>query len=387
MKKKKILYWSPHLTHIGTINSVLNSVKALRTYSNTDNEIDIQVINLFGEWSNHKVLLGQINATLVNFFNPKINKFIPRNSFLKSRFSYLLFFFLSIFKLKNFLQLNKSSIMIIHLLTSLPILVVSFFDLDIKLVLRISGRVRKNFVRNVIWRIGKKKIKYVTCPSEETRNEIMKLNIFDENKVITLYDPVIEPKKINKLKRDKIENNNFLEKKYILGVGRLTNQKNFLELIESFEVISKKNPEYLLIILGEGEERNKLTNRIKSLKLENKVFLLGFEQNVYKYLYHANVFISSSKYEDPGASIIQAIYCNRFVISSNCKNGPSEILNSGKGGILYDPVNGSIEESFEKFLKINEVTKKKYIINAKKNILKYSLFRHYKALIKIINKV
>ena len=85
--------------------------------------------------------------------------------------------------------------MIIHLLTSLPILVVSFFDLDIKLVLRISGRVRKNFVRNVIWRIGKKKIKYVTCPSEETRNEIMKLNIFDENKVITLYDPVIEPKK------------------------------------------------------------------------------------------------------------------------------------------------------------------------------------------------
>ena len=69
-----------------------------------------------------------------------------------------------------------------------------------------------------------------------------------------------------------------LEKKYILAIGRLTNQKNFLELIKSFEIISKKNPEYLLIILGDGEERYKLTNQIKSLKLENKLFLLGFEE-------------------------------------------------------------------------------------------------------------
>jgi len=362
-------------------------VKALRTYSNTDDEIDIQVINLFGEWSNHKDLLKKINVTLVNFFNPKINKFIPRNSFLKSRFSYLFFFFLSIFKLKRFLQLNKSGILIIHLLTSLPILVVSIFNLDIKLVLRISGRLKKNFVRNIIWRIGKNKIKYITCPSEETRNDIIKLNIFNELKVVTLYDPVIEPKKINKLKREKIENKNFLDKKYILGIGRLTNQKNFSELIKSFKIISKKNSDYLLIILGEGEQRNELINQVKLLNLENKVYLLGFKQNVYKYLNHANVFISSSKYEDPGASIIQAIYCNKFVISSNCKNGPSEILNGGKGGILYDPMNENIEESFEKFLKLDDVAKKKYIINAKKNILKYSLFRHYKTLIKIINKI
>ena len=387
MKKKKILYWSPHLTHVGTINSVLNSVKALRVYSNPDNEFDIQVINLFGEWSNHKILLNRINTTLVNFFNPEINKFIPRNSFLKSRFSYLLFFLLSIFKLKKFLKLNESGILIIHLLTSLPILVVSIFDLDIKLVLRISGRLRKNFVRNIIWRIGKDKIKCVTCPSEETRNDILNLKIFDQNKVVTLYDPIIEPKKINKLKREKIENNKLLENNYILGIGRLTNQKNFSELIKSFKIISNENPEYLLVILGEGEQRNKLINQIKSLKLEDKVFLLGFKKNVYKYLNHATVFISSSKYEDPGASIIQAIHCNKFVISSNCKNGPSEILDGGNGGILYDLVDGSIEQSFKKFLNTDNVTRKRYIINAKKNILKYSLFRHYKTLIKIINKI
>ena len=82
--QKKILYWSPHLTNIGTINSVINSIKSLETFSK--NKFNISILNLFGEWSENEELKNY-NSNFINIFNPKIHKFIPKNSFLKSRIS------------------------------------------------------------------------------------------------------------------------------------------------------------------------------------------------------------------------------------------------------------------------------------------------------------
>ena len=96
---------------------------------------------------------------------------------------------------------------------------------------------------------------------------------------------------------------------------------------------------------------------------------------------------STSLYEDPGASIIQAVFCNKFVISSNCKNGPREILINGDGGILYDLKNDKIEDSFQKFLSLDPKEKKECILRAKKNINKYSIFRHFVSINKLINKI
>ena len=89
--QKKIIYWSPHLTHIGTINSVINSAKSLVKFSNK--KYKVCLLNLFGEWSNLDQKLNENKITLINIFNPKINKFLPKNSFLKSRFTYIVFLF------------------------------------------------------------------------------------------------------------------------------------------------------------------------------------------------------------------------------------------------------------------------------------------------------
>ena len=383
--QKKIIYWSPHLTHIGTINSVINSANSLVKFSNK--KYKVCLLNLFGEWSNLDQKLNENKITLINIFNPKINKFLPKNSFLKSRFTYIVFFIFSFFKLRKILKYSQDSILIIHLLTSLPLLVTKLFNLKIKIILRISGRVKLNPIRMLIWKLCKDKITCVTCPSNETKNEIIKLGIFNEDKITTLYDPILEPKKINLLKNKVIEDEKILNKKIILSIGRLTKQKNFVQLIKSFNEINKKNPEYFLIILGSGEEKNKLNQIIKSLKLEKKIFLLGFEKNVFKYIKHCEIFISSSKYEDPGASIIQAAYCNKFIISSNCKNGPSEILLNGEGGILYNLDNENIENCFEIYQKLGTIEKREKIFKAKKNIMKYSLLRHFNVLNKLIERL
>jgi len=385
LKKKKIIYWSPHLTNIGTINSILNSAKSIKLFSK--NKFDVEILELFGEWSNHKEFLSLFDIKVKNIFNPKIYNFIPKKSFLKSRLTYIFFFIFSFFKVKKILKQNEEQILIIHLLTSLPMLVVTIFNLDIKIILRISGKIKNNLIRNFIWKICKHKIDLITCPSMATRNEIINTRIFNKEKIVTLYDPILEPKKINNLKKQEIQEQEIKNKKMILSIGRLTDQKNFSQLIHSYFKIQQENPDYSLTILGEGEQYKNLSKLISSYKLENKVFLLGFKENVFKYIKKSEIFISSSKYEDPGASIIQAVFCNKFVISSNCKNGPTEILVNGKGGILYDLEKESIEESFKKYLKMDKITKDKYILEAKKNSIKYSIFRHYKSLNKLINSI
>ena len=384
MNNKKIIYWSPHLTHIGTINSILNSIKSLKKFSHYQN---VEILNIFGEWSQFEKKLQKYNVKLINFFNPKINKYLPRNSFLKSRFTYILFFILSFCKLKSFLKQNKNEILIVHLLTVLPIIIVTIFNLKINLILRISGKVKNNILRKIIWKFCSHKIRFITCPSIDAKKDIIKMGIFEEKKILVLYDPIIEPKKIDQLKKEKLLDTDIVNSKYILSIGRLTKQKNYIFLISFFKNINIRYPEYKLVILGSGEDYYKLKKYIKYYTLEKKVFLLGFKDNIYKYLKYADVFISTSKYEDPGASIVQSIYCNKYVISSNCKNGPSEILLNGNGGTLYDDERISLENAFEEFQVMSLDNKKKKMIKAKKNIMKYTIFRHCINLTKILNNL
>ena len=65
---------------------------------------------------------------------------------------------------------------------------------------------------------------------------------------------------------------------------------------------------------------------------------MGFSENIFSYMKKADAFILSSLWEDPGFVLIEAAFCNLFIISSDCKNGPKEILLNGKGGILFKKI-------------------------------------------------
>ena len=92
------------------------------------------------------------------------------------------------------------------------------------------------------------------------------MKIFPEQKLKILYDPIIDIKKILKNKKELIENEH-KNKKFILGIGRLTKQKNFDLLINFFSEINNYYPDLSLIILGEGEERFNLETKIKKQKI------------------------------------------------------------------------------------------------------------------------
>ena len=159
-----------------------------------------------------------------------------------------------------------------------------------------------------------------------------------------------------------------------------------LSLIKAFREIIHKYPEYELVLLGDGEEEVNIKRLITKYKLDRKVHLLGFKKNVYKYLKKADCFILTSLWEDPGFVLLEAGLSNTTVISSNCKNGPEEILNNGENGYLFESNNlNDLLKKFDEFRNESEkkLTRKK--IKLKKQLKKFTFYSHYNELRKIIN--
>lgn len=119
----------------------------------------------------------------------------------------------------------------------------------------------------------------------------------------------------------------------ILSIGRLTKAKDYPTLIRAFALVRKKM-EARLVILGEGELREELGNLVHQLNIEKDVSLAGFVDNPYVYLKRASLFVLSSKWEGLPTVLVEAMAFGCPVISTDCKSGPKEILESGKYGIL-----------------------------------------------------
>ena len=147
-----------------------------------------------------------------------------------------------------------------------------------------------------------------------------------------------------------------------------------------------KYPNYQLILLGEGEQRKLLTEEIIKLELKNKIFLMGYKDNVYKYLLNSDCFILTSLWEDPGFVILEAALSNIFIISSDCPNGPNEILSNGQNGFLFQNNNLSeLLNKFDEFKNLTEEELNKKKIFAKNQIKMFTQFAHFQSLKNIIN--
>jgi glycosyltransferase involved in cell wall biosynthesis len=125
----------------------------------------------------------------------------------------------------------------------------------------------------------------------------------------------------------------------ILGVGKLELQKDFATLIKAFALV-KKIRDSRLLILGWGPERANLEKMVNELDLQNDVALPGYVDNPYSYMARSSVFALSSAWEGLPTVLVEALALGTPVISTDCANGPFEILRGGKYGTLV-PVGNS----------------------------------------------
>ena len=378
--KKTIFYWSPCLNKVGTVISTKNSAISIAKYKK--NQFDVKLINACGEWDEYKNDLTKNGVDVIDF-PIKYFKFLPKTGYFSSRFSYIIIFLLSFFPLLILLKKEKPDFIILHLITSLPLFLLLLFSFKTKFILRISGYPKLNMLRKKFWQKVSSKLYKITCPTEELLAQLNLMKIFPNEKAFFLQDAIINFDNFYPFKKINFKDYGIVNKKIILGVGRLTVQKNFSYLINEFSKFLKIKDQYVLVILGKGEEKNNLIKLIKKKNLSNSVYLLGNVKNVYDFMRSSDVFVLSSLWEELGFVMAEAALNNLFIISSDCPNGPKEFLNYGKNGIIYNTnKENSLLNALVNFSDLKNHKEK--IINAKKNCSKYTKFNHHKSLIKII---
>jgi glycosyltransferase involved in cell wall biosynthesis len=119
----------------------------------------------------------------------------------------------------------------------------------------------------------------------------------------------------------------------VLGVGRLSRQKDFATLIRAFAKVRSERVARLMI-LGDGEKRMELEAMIEAEGVAVDVSMPGFASNPLPHMQRSAVFVLSSLYEGLPGVLIQAMACGTAVVSTDCPSGPAEILENGRWGRL-----------------------------------------------------
>lgn len=160
-----------------------------------------------------------------------------------------------------------------------------------------------------------------TNVSIEATEAFIKKGAFNQKNIVTVYNGVDLIKFNNK--GTVIEKKN---KKVCLSVGRLNVQKDYFNLLNAITLIDKvilNDVEFHIV--GEGELRCEIEQKIKELNLEDKVTLLGMRSDIPDLLNNADFFILSSKHEGLPTVLIEAMACKCFVIATDC-GGSAEIM-------------------------------------------------------------
>ena len=125
----------------------------------------------------------------------------------------------------------------------------------------------------------------------------------------------------------------------IVSVGRLTEQKDFGNLLRAFAKAREKRA-IRLLILGDGPDRQSLTDLAGELGISDDIEMPGFVENPYSYMAKAGAFVLSSRWEGLPTVLIEAMASGAPVVSTDCPSGPREILQDGRYGVLV-PVGDS----------------------------------------------
>lgn len=152
----------------------------------------------------------------------------------------------------------------------------------------------------------------------------------NENKFIMMNNAVNASSfAYDKKTADKIKSEMKWKNKIVVGhVGRLIIPKNHTFLIDIFQQFHVKHPQSILVLVGDGDQRENICNKIKKLNLEDSIILLGFRSDTANLYKAFDIFVFPSLYEGLPVSLVEAQSAGLSCIVSDTISTQAKILSN-----------------------------------------------------------
>lgn len=178
----------------------------------------------------------------------------------------------------------------------------------------------------------------------------LRLHIYNKcRKVVVLtskdkccYDKHLQPEKTVVIPNPVVLTETYessLDSKIAIAVGRIQYQKGFDTLVEVFKKVHTRHPDWIVQIYGDGNLRFELEQQIKDAGLNGIINLMGRSTDIYKKMRDASFYILSSRFEGFPMVLIEAQSQGIPIVSFDCPNGPSDIIENGVNGLLVEDQN------------------------------------------------
>lgn len=125
--------------------------------------------------------------------------------------------------------------------------------------------------------------------------------------------------------------------KRVLAVGRLRPEKGFDLLLPAFAACARERPDWSLVLLGDGPERDRLESLAHELGIAHRTSFAGVVAEPADWLSSASIFALSSRCEGFPNALLEAMSHGVAVVAANCPSGPGEIVSDGVDGLLVPP--------------------------------------------------
>jgi len=175
----------------------------------------------------------------------------------------------------------------------------------------------------------------VIAVSDGVADGIARLTAVDRADISVLHNPV-DVGQVRARACDPVDDRWIEDDKtpVVLFVGRLVAQKDLETWLWAFSQLHERDPDVRGVVAGQGPQRKQVSEVVADLGLQDVVAIPGYVDNPFRYMSKADLFLMSSRYEGLPTVLIEALACGCPVVSTDCPNGPREILADSAYGRL-----------------------------------------------------
>ena len=194
----------------------------------------------------------------------------------------------------------------------------------------------------------------IVCVSETMKDAFVEKYGMAE-KVYVLYNP-LDTKKIAEKSKEKISFD-FSDKLNVVLAGSFIKVRGYDRFVNACERLKKDSKNFSALIMGDGEEKEKIKEMIAEKNLGDMIKILDFQTNPYPYIANSDVFVCASYAEGYSTAVSEAVALNVPVITTEC-SGMREIFGENECGIICENSEDGLYNAMKKVLENPDLLEK-----------------------------